>query len=83
MNFRSDSEYLSMLCESKWLKYIGELIKVSSEVCTALHKGASVAVCYEAGWDRTTQVSNFMPLQKNPMQHCFALLRLYHWHNLC
>ena len=55
--FRSDSEYLSTLDETRWLKYISELLRVSGEVSSALHKGASVAVCYEAGWDRTTQVS--------------------------
>ena len=57
MYFRSDAEYLSALDETRWLKYISELLKVSSEVCMALDKGASVAVCYEAGWDRTTQVN--------------------------
>ena len=64
LHFRSDSEYLSALDETRWLKYISELIKVSSEVCTALDNGVSVAVCYEAGWDRTTQVSYFNVITK-------------------
>ena len=79
MYFRSDSEYLSALDESRWLKYISELMKVSSEVCTALDKGVSVVVCYEAGCDRTTQVSYCTKL-------CYEfsfICRLYHWHSLC
>ena len=64
LHFRSDSEYLSALDETRWLKYISELIKVSSEVCIALDNGVSVAVCYEAGWDRTTQVSYFNAITK-------------------
>ncbi|XP_065919668.1 uncharacterized protein [Dysidea avara] len=63
----SDSEYLSVLDESRWLKYISELLKVSCEVCVALHEErSSVMVCYEAGWDRTTQIVSLAQLMLDP-----------------
>jgi len=65
-----------VLDESRWLKYISELLKVSCEVCVALHEErSSVMVCYEAGWDRTTQV-----WYKLPTVYCFDhfCCRLYH-----
>ena len=70
--FRSDSEYLSTLDETRWLKYISELLRVSGEVSSALHKGASVAVCYEAGWDRTTQVSCVLINAHHVIHLCFV-----------
>ena len=73
--FRSDSEYLSALDETRWLKHISELIKVSSEVSAALHNGVSVAVCYEAGWDRTAQV-NYCHQITHHTQLCCAVDRV-------
>ena len=55
---RSDFEYLVELDNTRWLSRIGELLETTLKVCEALtQESAHVLVCYENGWDRTTQVS--------------------------
>ena len=42
---------------TKWLSRVGDLLATTYEVVDALtEKSAHVLVCYEKGWDRTTQV---------------------------
>ena len=43
---------------TKWLSRVGDLLATTYEVVDALtEKSAHVLVCYEKGWDRTTQVN--------------------------
>lgn len=54
---RSDEDYLIGLDTTRWLPRVGELLSVACSVCHSLLKNrAHVLVCYESGWDRTTQV---------------------------
>ncbi len=53
----SDEEYLVALDGTKWLSRISELLETCCKVCRAMtEEEAHVLVCYEGGWDRTTQV---------------------------
>ena len=54
---RPDDQFLIALDTTHWLPRISELLTTATAVCRALfEKAANVLVCYEAGWDRTTQV---------------------------
>ena len=66
-NDLSDYEYLSALNETQWLARVSELLHTSSKVCQALvSRKANVLVCYEAGWDRTTQIVSLAQLLMDP-----------------
>ena len=54
---RADDDYLVALDSTRWLARIAELLKTASDVGYSLCSNAAhVLVCYESGWDRTTQV---------------------------
>ena len=54
---RPDEDYLFSLDGTHWLPRLSVLLSTSYAVCSYLRReGAHVLVCYEAGWDRTTQV---------------------------
>ena len=55
--FRSDEDYLLAVDTTRWLPRVGELLFTAQSIChTLVKEGAHALVCYEAGWDRTTQV---------------------------
>jgi len=54
---RPDEDYLLDMDNTQWLPRISDLLSTAFEVSQALKKdGDHVLVCYECGWDRTTQV---------------------------
>ena len=78
MYFRSDSEYLSALDETRWLKYISELIKVSSKVCTALHRDHLLLSVMRLVGTVPLRSVNFA-INNNAIFNCVC--RLCRWHN--
>lgn len=62
-----DVDYLHALEETQWLARVSELLCTSTKVCEALvMKRSNVLVCYESGWDRTTQIVSLAQLLIDP-----------------
>jgi len=60
---RPDEDYLLALDSTKWLQRVGELMTVANSVVKTLTElKCHVLVCFESGWDRTTQVDRFTVL---------------------
>ncbi|XP_003386474.2 PREDICTED: uncharacterized protein LOC100632035 [Amphimedon queenslandica] len=63
----SDDEYMVTLDGTKWLSRVGDLLDTAHKVVEALTvESAHVLVCYEKGWDRTTQIVSLAQLLCDP-----------------
>lgn len=54
--YSSDEDYLIALDTTHWLPRVGELLSTATSISHSLVEGAHALVCFESGWDRTTQV---------------------------